>query len=126
MRAAARDRQAFTTYLTQSTETVFQKSLKRLRKSKVAARGLSNSYCPGEALGDRQAMFSSTTPTRSVNEGEVDRRPRSHFGLVWGRQLLPLALPPGADRLSQPPFAVHTFAKQSSCRCASPIRPLIS
>ena len=35
-------------------------------------------------------MIYPKTPTRSVNEGEVDRLPRSHFGLVWGRQLFPL------------------------------------
>jgi len=43
-------------------------------------------------LGDRQEMIYLNTPTRSVSE-VVDRlRPRSHFGWVWVRQVLPVAL----------------------------------
>ena len=42
------------------------------------------SRCPqsGKYLIRRPARLVCPTPTRSVNEGEVDRRPRSHFGLV--------------------------------------------
>ena len=44
------------------------------------------------SLGERQEVVYPKTPTRSVNEGEVDRRSRSHFWLVGGRQFFPLAL----------------------------------
>ena len=43
-------------------------------------------------LGDRQEMIYLNTPTRSVREVVVRHRPRSHFGWVWVRQVLPVAL----------------------------------
>ena len=68
------------------------------------------------------------TPTRSVNEGEVDRRPRSNFGLVPVRELLRLAASPAFCRLASWTIcgefvrcsgrAGHLFGTTRFCRTA--------
>ena len=68
------------------------------------------------------------TPTRSLNEGEVDRRPRSNFGLVPVRELLRLASSPAFCRLASWTIcgefvrcsgrAGHLFGTTRFCRTA--------
>ena len=49
------------------------------------------------SFGKRQQMVYPWTPTRSVNEDVERLHPRSHFGLVWVSELLPVALLLGRD-----------------------------